>query len=154
MASGWLTPWAIFWTTLNKYIIKQEDGLGPSWEFPNAQGVVSLLSGEGVILSPAQAVTVAVGGTVTPTLTVDPVKVLTISGAGGLADDLDSFVVPAAWVGKLILCKMAGAGTITIKHSASIVMPTDFVLDNAADRFLCEVTAVNTVVCLIRQGNA
>jgi hypothetical protein len=146
MSNGWLTPWSMFWTALNKYIIKNEDGLGPSWEFPNAQGIVALVSNTGSILSSAQSVTVAGGGTITPTIKVDPIIVLTISGAGGAADDLDSFVVPAAWIGKLILCKMAGAGTITIKTSASIIMATDVTLDAVEDRALFEVTAANVVV--------
>jgi hypothetical protein len=96
-------------------------------------------------LPAAEAVTIA-GGTFSPTLPVGPTAVVNITGAGGLADDLDSFTVPAAWVGKLILCKMAGAGVITIKRSATIVMATDVTLDAVEDRALFEVTAANTVV--------
>ena len=50
MAAGWITPWAIWQAALSKYIIKQEDGLGPSWEFPNRQGYVPILTNDDVYI--------------------------------------------------------------------------------------------------------
>jgi hypothetical protein len=38
MSSGWLTPWSIWIEKLQKFIIRNEDGNGPSWEFPNRNG--------------------------------------------------------------------------------------------------------------------
>jgi hypothetical protein len=145
MSNGWLTPNSLKKPDGSWRISSDGDSIIPNWEFPNASGKV-LLDTTQQALPTAQALTVAVGGTVTPTQIAGLIAVLNISGAGGLADDLDSFTVPAAWIGKLILCRMAAAGTITIKRNANIVMATDITLDAVEDRALFEVTAANTVV--------
>jgi hypothetical protein len=155
MSAGWLNPSSIWHVELSKYIIKQDDGLGPSWEFPNATGVV-LLDTTQQVLPTAQALTIAaVGGSVTPTIVAGIEKVVELTGDGGGADDLELITVPAAWIGKLIIFKKAPAvGAITVKANANIIMKTDFSLSSEYDRLICEVLAANTVVCLIRQDNA
>ncbi|MDD5541447.1 MAG: hypothetical protein PHG61_12225 [Candidatus Marinimicrobia bacterium] len=151
---GWVTPWAIYDRSLTKYIIAQEDGLGPSWEFPNSQGVM-LMDTTALTLPTAEAVTVDnVAESITPTLIAGLTKVVTISGFGGAADDLALIVAPAAWIGKFIILKMAGAGTITVKKSANIVMASDITLDATADRAVFECTAVNTWVKHYNVSNA
>jgi hypothetical protein len=42
MASGWLSPWAIWQALTGKWQIKTDDPLVPAWEFPNRSGVVVL----------------------------------------------------------------------------------------------------------------
>jgi len=72
--------------------------------------------------------------------------VVALSGEGGIADELTSIVAPSAWIGKLLLLKMAGAGAITVIAGANIIMASDFTMDDVSDRILLECTAVDTWV--------
>jgi hypothetical protein len=101
----------------------------------------------------AQALTVA-SGAITPALPSGLYAVLSLSGEGGVADDLTSIVLPATWIGRIIVFKMAGAGAITIKTGANLIIgASDFTLDDVSDRFLAEVTAANTIVGWGRSDN-
>jgi hypothetical protein len=155
MGAGWLNNSSIFHPELNKYIIKQDDDLGPSWEFPNARGVVSLVSSAG-ILFPTQNLTVdGAGESITPALVPDPIICLNISGAGGLDDDLKSIVCAATFIGKFFICKMAGAGNITFINGAAFMTGGgNFTENSAYDRIIFEVVAANTVACLSKISNA
>ena len=152
----WLTCWSFWDRTLGKYIIKQEDGLGPSWEFPNAQGLLMISTGSTGGGYPTQNLTVdGAGESITPTLVPDPIIELNISGAGGLADDLKSIVCAATFIGKIFICKMAGAGTITYVNGAAFMTGgANFVANSEYDRILFQVVAANTVVCLSKISNA
>jgi hypothetical protein len=81
--------------------------------------------------------------------------VIEATGAGGLADDLESVVVAATGIGKLITVKKAAAsGTITVKHNAAIIMATDITLDSEYDMVQFEVIAADTVVRRWHVSNA
>jgi hypothetical protein len=104
-----------------------------------------------------QNLTIA-GGSVTPALvttTVGIIANLIINGEGGAADDLDSLVLDANWIGRLIMIrKKSTSGAITIKHSASIVTKTDFTEDADTDIAVYLCTAVNTIIQIARSDNA
>lgn len=153
MSIGWLTPNAIKQTDGTYKIKSDGDALLPQWTFPNSTGVVQLTSSAGV-LPTAEAVTISAGGTITPAIKPDQTIVVSVSGAGGLADDLDSIVAPAAWVGKYLVVKMAGAGTITVKNSAALVIGSNCTLDSVYDRLTLECVAVDTWVQVSRSTNA
>jgi hypothetical protein len=106
-----------------------------------------------VIIPAAEARTIA-SGVITPTLPGGLYASVSISGEGGAADDLTLITAPVAWIGKLLLLKMAGAGVITVVTGVNLIIgASNFTLDDVSDRILLECVAVNTWVQHYRSDN-
>ena len=152
---GWLTQNAIRQSDGTWKIKSDSDPLLPEWQFPNYSGMVQLATSLGSLLATAEALTVdAALESITPTWKVDPILVVAVSGAGGLADDLKQITVSAAFIGKLIVLKGAGAGDITVKNGAPMKTGSDFILNSVYDLGIYEVIAANTVLEWTRKSNA
>lgn len=64
-------------------------------------------------------------------------NIVLVAGEGGLADDL--VTINGGITGDLVLLRMSGAGTITVKDgTGNIALTSDRVLDNTADTLLLE----------------
>jgi hypothetical protein len=155
MGSGWLSPWSIYDPTTGKWIIKKDDGLPPSWEFPNKSGVVALLSdvvGAAASIPAAQALTIA-AGVITPTLPTGLYANVILTGEGSADDDLTKITAPIAWVGKRIIIRAAGAGVITIKAGQAVITKVDFSEDSIYDTYEAECIGVDTWIAISRSDN-
>jgi hypothetical protein len=106
-----------------------------------------------VAIPTAEALTIS-DGVITPTLPSGLYANLSISGEGGVADNLTQIVLPAEWIGKIIIVHMANAGAITIVPGVNIRTKTNFTLDSVYDNSVWLVIGVNEIEMISRSDNA
>ncbi|MFA5715309.1 MAG: hypothetical protein WC998_06195 [Candidatus Paceibacterota bacterium] len=94
------------------------------------------------------------GGVITPTLPSGLYANLSLSGEGGVADDLTEIVLPSTWIGKIIIIHMANAGNITMIVGSHIRTKTNFTLDSIYDNSVWLVIGVNEIEMISRSDNA
>jgi hypothetical protein len=93
------------------------------------------LSGGSAAIDSAQALSIA-GGQIAPSAPSGVFANAAVSGEGDADDDLTAIIAGAAFSGKMIIIRKAGAGTITVRKSASLLLAADFTL-NSVDDVLC-----------------
>jgi hypothetical protein len=99
-----------------------------------------------------EALTVSLG-VIIPTPLSCLYSCASISGEGGIADNLTLIVAPTVWIGKLLLCRISGFGDITVVANANNKITVNFVMNTIYDRILLECVAINTWVQHYRSSN-
>lgn len=149
MGAGWLTPNSIRQADGSWKIKSDGDLLIPVWEFPNKSGKV-LLDTDGVTtVSGPQSLTIATG-VIAPTLPASIIGEIRVTGEGDADDNLTTITAGTTFTGKILLVRKAGAGTITVKQSASILMRTDCTLNHVNDLLVLIWSAANVWVEMTR----
>jgi hypothetical protein len=93
------------------------------------------LSGGSAAIDSVQSLTVATG-VIAPALPGGVFANVAVTGEGNTDDDLAAITAGVTFSGKMILLRKAGAGTVTVKKSASLLLAADCVL-NSVDDVLC-----------------
>ncbi len=93
------------------------------------------LSGGSAAVDAVQSLTIA-SGVIAPALPDGVFANVAAAGEGGADDDLTAITAGVTFSGKMLLLRKTGAGTVTVKKSAALLLPADFVL-NSVDDILC-----------------
>jgi hypothetical protein len=93
------------------------------------------LSGGSAAIDSVQALTIA-AGVIAPSLPAGVFANVAVSGEGDADDELTAITAGVTFSGKMMLIRKSGAGTITVKKTAGLLLAADFVL-NSVDDVLC-----------------
>jgi len=78
-----------------------------------------------------------VGGIIAPLVPESIIGELNITGEGDTDDDLDTITSDSTFTGKILILRKTGAGVITVKRSASMLLAvTDFTLNSVDDALM------------------
>jgi hypothetical protein len=93
------------------------------------------LSGGSAAIDSVQSLTIA-SGVIAPALPDGVFTNVAVTGEGNTDDDLSAITAGVTFSGKMVLLRKGGAGTITVKKSAVLLLAADFSL-NSVDDVLC-----------------